>query len=469
MNVITLQELAKELAEKKNLEYVVARTFISTMFEVIRTAIDSDKLVKVKGLGTFKLIEVGARESVNVNNGERVIIGSHGKISFTPDSIMKEIVNKPFSQFETVVLNDGVDFDDMPDGAVESISDEKNEDNLTQENLSQITSISDSHVDDKVSGYDIENDTVKDESLTVDRQTTNNVNTDNIISDEVAIDVEVTDDVKNADEVINISEDKGDVLLLSDKSDKIDRDESLLDAPKDSMTDLSETICETAKTNSSTPIDVYNGANFEDVNLEGNNKEKLNCKNHNYTKVVLICIIALAALAGSAYCGFLFGLHISNKSVEVYRIDRSENIMPKMCDKVNKSVPVSDSISNSLQSRDSLHNKADNGMLHAQDKSEKPGDGNSSQISNGADEHIDFSQYELKDPRVRTGAYKIIGTDRVVVVKSGETLKSISNRILGVGMECYVEVYNDLKSDTKLKEGQKLKIPKLELKKKRRK
>lgn len=465
MNVITLQELAKELAEKKNLEYVVARTFISTMFEVIRAAIDRDKLVKVKGLGTFKLIEVGARESINVNNGERVIIGSHGKISFTPDSIMKEIVNKPFSQFETVVLNDGVDFDDITDGSVESISDEKNEDELTQENISQLTPTLDSCVENKAARDDSGDDIVKDESCALDGENPNNANKENVASDEVAIDVEVTENVNKDGEAINIAADEGDVSSLSDK---IDRDEGLLDAAhKDSLTDQSETISETAKTNSSTPIDVYNGVNPKNNNIEGNNKE--NSKNYSYAKIVWIYIIALVALVGSAYCGFLFGLHISNKSVEAYRIDRSENIMPKMRDKVNKSVPVSDSISNSLQSRDSLHNKADNGMLHAKGKLEKTGEGISSQISSGADEHNDFSQYELKDPRVLTGAYKIIGTDRVVVVKSGETLKSISNRILGVGMECYVEVYNDLKSDTKLKEGQKLKIPKLELKKKRRK
>lgn len=113
MNMITVQELARVLAERKKLEESVARSFVSTMFDVVRVALERDKLVKVKGLGTFKLIEVSARESVNVNSGERMLIGSYGKITFTPDSIMKEIVNKPFSQFETVVLNDGVEFDDI--------------------------------------------------------------------------------------------------------------------------------------------------------------------------------------------------------------------------------------------------------------------------------------------------------------------------------------------------------------------
>ena len=95
MEILTIHELARVLADKKKLEVSVARTFIATMFDVIRVAIERDRLVKVKGLGTFKLIEVGARESVSVNNGERVVIGSHGKISFTPDAVMKELVNKP--------------------------------------------------------------------------------------------------------------------------------------------------------------------------------------------------------------------------------------------------------------------------------------------------------------------------------------------------------------------------------------
>ena len=120
MDMMTIEDLANALANKMKLEPNVAKLFVTNLFDVVRQAVETERIVKVKGLGTFKLIEVSARESVNVNNGERVIIGSHGKISFTPDPIMKELVNKPFSQFETVVLNDGVDFDDDADTNAET-------------------------------------------------------------------------------------------------------------------------------------------------------------------------------------------------------------------------------------------------------------------------------------------------------------------------------------------------------------
>ena len=112
MGKISIQDLAQVLVERKGLNKRDAVIFVSAMFDIIQTNLEKDRVVKVKGLGTFKIIDVDDRESVNVNTGERVLIEGHNKITFTPDALMKELVNKPFSQFETVVLNDGVDFDD---------------------------------------------------------------------------------------------------------------------------------------------------------------------------------------------------------------------------------------------------------------------------------------------------------------------------------------------------------------------
>ena len=113
MGKITIQEIATKLTEQNGLSKKEATLFVNMMFETIREAVEQDKAVKVKGLGTFKIIDVDDRESVNVNTGERVLIEGHNKITFTPDVLMKELVNKPFSQFETIVLNDGVDFKDV--------------------------------------------------------------------------------------------------------------------------------------------------------------------------------------------------------------------------------------------------------------------------------------------------------------------------------------------------------------------
>ena len=108
-----LQLIADAVAKKHKITVKEAEKFVSAMFDVVNEGLKNDKLVKVKGLGTFKVQAVKPRESVNVNTGERVLIEGHDKVSFTPDASMKELVNKPFAQFETVVLNDGVDFTDI--------------------------------------------------------------------------------------------------------------------------------------------------------------------------------------------------------------------------------------------------------------------------------------------------------------------------------------------------------------------
>lgn len=115
MGKLTIQEVAKVLVEKNGLDPKDASHFASEFFALILQQLQQDDQVKIKGLGTFKIINVEARESVSVQTGERVVIDSHSKVTFTPDTVMKELVNKPFSQFETVVLNDGVEFADLKD------------------------------------------------------------------------------------------------------------------------------------------------------------------------------------------------------------------------------------------------------------------------------------------------------------------------------------------------------------------
>ena len=130
MAKITIQDISKVLMERNGLNKKVAAAFVNAMFDVIQQALERDRIVKVKGLGTFKIIDVDDRESVNVNTGERVLIEGHNKITFTPDVLMKELVNKPFSQFETVVLKDGVDFDSVETPQDQEISDDNAESSM---------------------------------------------------------------------------------------------------------------------------------------------------------------------------------------------------------------------------------------------------------------------------------------------------------------------------------------------------
>ena len=125
MGKIYMNDLADLLAQKANISKREAQQFIAAVIETIQDGVNDDKQVKIKGLGTFKVIDIDARESVNVNTGERVTIDSHQKLTFTPDTVMKELVNRPFSQFETVVLNEGVEFDD--DFLVKGLTIEANE------------------------------------------------------------------------------------------------------------------------------------------------------------------------------------------------------------------------------------------------------------------------------------------------------------------------------------------------------
>ena len=113
MGKVSVAWIAEAIAGKHGLTQKDAEQFVATFFDLINEALHEEKMVKVKGLGTFKVIDVRERESINVNTGERVVIESHGKISFTPDPIMRDLVNKPFAQFETVMLNDDVDIEEL--------------------------------------------------------------------------------------------------------------------------------------------------------------------------------------------------------------------------------------------------------------------------------------------------------------------------------------------------------------------
>lgn len=145
MGKLTIQEIAKILVEKNKLTPKEASQFAVSMFELIQQRLDSEELVKIKGLGTFKMIRVEARESVSVRTGERVMIDSHAKITFTPDTMMKELVNKPFSQFETVVLNDGIEFEDLADDLTEEEQMDQDQENEESTIAQPLLDVVDNH------------------------------------------------------------------------------------------------------------------------------------------------------------------------------------------------------------------------------------------------------------------------------------------------------------------------------------
>lgn len=393
MGKIFMSDLADRLAEQAGMSKRDAQQFLSAVVETIQEGVNNDKIVKIKGLGTFKVIDVEARESVNVNTGERVTIDSHQKLTFTPDSAMKDLVNKPFSQFETVVLNDGVDFDDVNTESVEEQKDTEKPEETEILEVSEISSVPE-----------------KSEAPESSEKSESSV-------------IPVVSEVSEASVVTEISD--------APASPEVSDEPEASEVPEVSSVSETPEISEAPELTETTEY-----------------------KQSYWWLWLLIAIVAcVCSFAG----GYILGRHMDRNSIYDDEESKSDTTLAVV-------VNCQDTLTISAQKNDTL--KAEEQEMSKQ----KTDSVKSDVLTKKTDEETpEWKKYENMDSRVRTGAYRIVGTDRVVKVKSGETLKRIANRILGEGMECYVEVYNNISSGQTLKEGQEIMIPKLELKKKRKK
>lgn len=393
MGKIFMSDLADRLAEQAGMSKRDAQQFLSAVVETIQEGVNNDKIVKIKGLGTFKVIDVEARESVNVNTGERVTIDSHQKLTFTPDSAMKDLVNKPFSQFETVVLNDGVDFDDVNTESVEELKDTEKPEETEILEVSEISSVPE-----------------KTEAPESSEKSESSV-------------IPVVSEVSEASVVTEIS----DAPASPEVSDE----------PEASEVPEVSSVSETPEISEAPEL-----------------TETTESKQSYWWLWLLIAIVAcVCSFAG----GYILGRHMDRNSICDEEESKSDTTLAVV-------VNCQGTLTISAQKKDTL--KAEEQEMSKQ----KTDSVKSDVLTKKTDKETpEWKKYEDMDSRVRTGAYRIVGTDRVVKVKSGETLKRIANRILGEGMECYVEVYNNISSGQTLKEGQEIMIPKLELKKKRKK
>ncbi len=382
MGKLTIQEIAKILVEKNKLTVKEANQFAALVFEVIQEGLDTEGQVKVKGLGTFKKIQVEARESVSVRTGERVMIDSHAKITFTPDALMKELVNKPFSQFETVILNDGVEFEDLAD-------------DLTEEELSELDSMENTE-EEATQQVSKEQEVVSEETVATSAETTNtSAETETVVRP-------LMDIVDNT---------------IEQEDEKPETEEE----------------------------DDEDGENEEEE--EGGSSWK---------KVVGYVLLTLLLMAASAYAGFWYGQQHATKDVD----DATD------VENVTDSIEVIEVDSADVLDVPSVEQPSVEKLAEEQSAVEKPQTKTEPEQAKQTEEPF-WKKYEAMDARVRTGAYHIVGTDREVKVRAGETLSKISRRELGEGMSCYIEVYNGLKGNSELKEGQVIKIPKLKWKIKR--
>lgn len=431
MGKISIYDIAKILVDKNGLTKSESEQFVAAIFDVIQEGLEHDSLVKVKGLGTFKIIGVEARESVNVNTGERVVIESHEKVTFTPDAVMKELVNKPFSQFETVVLNDGIEFDDiLEDKPIDSTNDDI--DNCSSETLGHDKN---SVVSEEIE-YTIPEKKSKSESS--EKKVENSKNEEPIEITEPDI------NPKGHDDCFSTTESHGTVeteVVNDSSSDTMVLAGTCIDKGPDTESDIIISSKKMMLEEDSAPSTDSDGALGDE------------CQRNGLLSWIVFAIISVILILLSFYGGYRYGIYVSYEELKPRVIIKKIVVHP------SDSLQTRNVDSITVQQRDSVTTDS---IGHNDDKSHV--EGVKTVIENTED---DFLKYAEKDVRVRTGAYRIVGTDRILTVRKGETLASIARRTLGNGMSCYIEVYNDLNENSELKDGQKIKIPKLKLKRKK--
>ena len=505
-------DLAELLTRKHTISDVSSQIFVNRMFHVISNGLLNDGIVKVRGLGTFKLIEVEDRVSVDVNTGQRVVIPGHYKVSFTCDSTMKEIVNKPFSQFETVVLNDGVDFSsidtpaesDEPNLDDDDINEE--EDEIVVEKQKEQYFVETSEVEEETSAEDqtpkVEVDTIAEEQTpeveeeTITEEQTPGVEEENsveiiLLPEEEILPEEKVEDVLSNEEVDDVSDDKREASIGQEDADEEFNDfDNATDnsSVNDVVNDDDNIIVNSTINDDEIRNEVKDEVNDEDKDevkdeIDDNNNDdddnsdaepSSGSKKHIFGYIILSLILLLIA-AGAYYGGYLYGYQKGRADVS---FEMHKQIMkcshhpqtPSLekdttnVDTITKNTPVMVNDQSSVNSERNTDTKIeDKTIVKTETKPE------SKTVSKAPATDDLHAQYAAKDVRVRLGAYRIVGTDHEELVRPGDNVRKLSRRCLGEGMECYVEVYNGINSNTPLKAGQKLKIPKLVVKKKKKK
>ena len=438
MNKLTLNNIAKVLVEKNGLEPKEAMTFTAAMFDLIHDRLNEEGIVKVKGLGTFKMIRVEARESINVRTGERVLIDSHAKITFTPDAVMKELVNKPFSQFETVVLNDDVEFTDMKS---EETTDETNN---SEQSESLVDVVSEGGTPEPAP-------VVAPEPAPV-------VAPEPVAEPTPVVAPEPVAEV--APEPVAVVAPEPVAEVAPEPAPVVAPEPVAVVAPEPVAEVAPEPVAEVAPE----PTPVVAPEQTREVpeptvpSADEESEEKTSAvqtcyeedeEESHWLRNIGWAFLVLVLMAASAVGGYLYG---------VGQIP-SQTAMADTVSAVKVNPVVTDTLVN-----DSL--KADSVAVKTEAKHEdKAASEQQPQEKTSQNPH---DKYAEMDARVRTGAYKITGLDREVKVRAGDNLKRIARRELGSDdMVCYIEVFNKMNASAELKEGQTIKIPALKLKKKK--
>lgn len=446
MGKISIQDLSSVLVEKRGLSKKEASNFISEMFDIVQQELEKDKLVKIKGLGTFKIIDVDDRESVNVNTGERVLIEGHGKITFTPDSLMKELVNKPFSQFETVVLNDGVEFEEPKEEIAEP------QDTDADPSSMALVDFGLGNVKADLSSFPVIEDNIKKGDESAEKPAVEEPVAEQLVAKQpaaekpVAKEAVVEEKVEKQPVVEKPATEEPAVEEPVAKEPVIE--ESIEEEPvaEEPAKEPAEEPVEEPVAEESAPDEIGD----EEVSYDD---EEESSGSKSWLWALIGCVVGLV-------CGYLLGNY--------FPFGASPQTPEQQVAPAKPAVEQKENIV-SIDSLEDVGEPAEE-AAPAQEpaKAVEPAKAEPAKeaAKPAADATDEFSaKYAAKDNRVRLGAYHIVGTDKVVKAKEGQTLAKISRTYLGPDMECYLEVYNDMKASDVLKAGQEVKIPKLVWKK----
>lgn len=443
MSKSNISRLAKSISSKHGLTQAEAERFISKMFEVANEGLHEDKLLKIKWLGTFKVAPVKDRESVDVNTGERIVIEGRDKISFTPDNILKEIVNKPFAQFETVVVNDGVDFSDIDEKfSLQAVPAEP----IAAEMPSTIG-------EQKTAEASIGQPESKsfDESKNTDEQK---------VADQPTAEVYPSAEAHPMAEELQMQPLVGNTTGEQESlvnEDILTKESSLVKNASDNEAGTSN---EAVASNNAAMSD--GAVPSEEPAAEVGEEVHFHYLMIPKYLVAIICLVFVILLGGMGWFAFNFG-----------KMQAQRDKLAMQLQTIKKSTPVATKDSTQTSAEDSaalaLKKKAQEDSIRmaetskAVEMAEKTEQGrvegqaltntSSSQIGTSSKEKGSSqakgtapsdprsSAYDA-DPRVRTGAYRIVGVAQTVTVKDGQSLASLSSLYLGPGMECYVEAVN---------------------------
>lgn len=538
MSKSSLSVLAKAVASKRGLTQAEAERFIATMFEVAGDGIQEDKLLKMKWLGTFKITSVKDRESVDVNTGERILIEGRDKISFTPDNILKEIINKPFAQFETVVVNDGIDFSDIDEKFAnmereeeelqlqkeqechdeEVVQEEQNaeqtqkeelsqgeeqpreeehsqevelNENLSQEEKKSQESLLDAELQSQEGGQKDElsqevNTPISEETVALSSELKNAEISEDDISETSEDNISQTsDDTISKTEENGIPEEVG--MLIShlkkneSEAEEIERVEEAkvkeeAGIPKAAEVHVEKTPEEAKVVASQSNVENKKQPEYDET-LDEDEAYASDCHHLVIPKyvVALVSVVFVALLGGLCWFAFIYGkMQARQEQMEMQLKAIKPQPQPKPKPKVVAPVDTAKSVASSDDKTDAENALANGAQAnneqtdHAQLAMKKKAKQDSIRMAqaNNAVKMAEKASVYLNDPRIRTGAYRIVGVEKTVTAKSGQTLAGLSKLYLGPGMECYMQAINGC---SEIKPGQKVKIPKLELKRKGKK